>query len=307
MKTFKPTLAGTLCGSVLMSAISASLAVAAPIDIAGTETLLKQLDSEDYLERNAAQSELGKWVQKANKSQVKELQAFSDLTDSPEVRERIRDVIDKNAYIPVPNTRGFMGIQMNPMNGGVGIAAVERGQAAEKAGLQPGDVIIEMDGKDLTKMNQRPDEALNYLRNYVQKKKKGEKLQLKFKRGGKLMEKDLKLGSREDYEKNNNMQGFQGNQFIIPPGGQNFQLQIAPGANGRLQVLPQRLNAEDRAQIEKDMRKMMEQMKKNGNKLEMKDGELKLEFNFGPKPLPAKPEKPAKPAAPEKKPAEPKK
>ena len=44
-----------------------------------------------------------------------------------------------------------------------------------------------------------------------------------------------------------------------------------------------------------------------GNKLEMKDGELKLEFNFGPKPLPAKPEKPAKPAAPEKKPAEPKK
>ncbi len=325
MKNFKSTLAQIICGTFLVSTIYASFSIVSPVDIAGTEKLLKQLDSENYLERNTATDELGKWVRKANKSQIEELQAFSEKTDSPEVRERVRDVLNNNAFLAVPNTRGFIGIQMNAVNGGVMITGVEKGQPADKAGLLPGDVIVEIDGHNLSQMKAEPLDVMNYLKDYVKKKKQGEKLQLKFKRGGKLMEKDLKLGNYDNYLKKFNergLQGFQGNQLQIQPGVQKFQLNIGPGgaggnfklvpgADGQLQMMPQELNKKQMAEMKKLMKELMKNRegarKKSDNlpKMEMNGGKLKLKFNFGANGFIPKPE--AKPVKPEKKDAAPKK
>lgn len=66
--------------------------------------------------------------------------------------------------------RGYLGIRIQPLNEdladslgiphnrGEFIQAVEPGQAADKAGLKAGDVVLRVDGKDVT-----PDQTLSYL------------------------------------------------------------------------------------------------------------------------------------------------
>lgn len=67
-------------------------------------------------------------------------------------------------------TRGYLGVQMQeltadlaesfgvPKNGGTIVARVEPGQAAEKAGIRQGDVIVRVNNQDVT-----PDQTLSYI------------------------------------------------------------------------------------------------------------------------------------------------
>lgn len=285
----------------------------------GKDQLLKQLNSENFKERTAAQGELEKWAKKANKSQVEELLQYSEDTDSPEVRDRLRDVIKNNAYLSVPNTRGFMGIQMQPFNGGVMISRVEANQPADKAGLKAGDLITELDGNDLSKMNNGLEDAMDFLRDYVKDKKEGEKLELKIQRGENTLEKELKLGNYDTYMENlNELGGIRG--------ANGLQFRIAPGGAGQMQIFPQQIDPEELAKIQemmlelrknnkggvpnddalKEMQKMFQNLEKMQKKvgprampeMKLENGNLELKFEFGQKNQaePAKPPKPAKPA-----------
>jgi len=75
---------------------------------------------------------------------------------------------------------------------GVLVNDVMPNSAAEKAGLEPGDVILEIDGKKLVESNE--------LQNYVAKKKAGDKVKLLVWRDGKKLTKTATLQSRDDQE-----------------------------------------------------------------------------------------------------------
>ncbi len=98
--------------------------------------------------------------------------------------------------------RGFLGAQVGDVNGelkdkfslsvdtGAFISTVVDGQPAAKAGLQPGDVVIAMDGKPVTSGTQ--------LRNYIASRKPGSTVKMKVNRSGKEMEFSVSLQERTD-------------------------------------------------------------------------------------------------------------
>jgi S1-C subfamily serine protease len=95
------------------------------------------------------------------------------------------------AQQPAPRTDAYMGVLFNPepVNGGCQVQQVVEGSPAEKAGLQPGDIIIEADEKKID----GPQAMLDFLAT----KKPGDKIKLKLLREGKdQMELELELGKR---------------------------------------------------------------------------------------------------------------
>ncbi len=73
---------------------------------------------------------------------------------------------------------------------GVVVSEVQKGSAAEDAGIEPGDVLIELDGKPLTSAGQ--------LRNQVGLKKIGEKVAVKLLRDGAQKEYTVRIGEPSD-------------------------------------------------------------------------------------------------------------
>ena len=96
--------------------------------------------------------------------------------------------------------RGFLGAQVGDVNAelkdkfslsvdtGAFISTVVDGQPAAKAGLQPGDVVISMDGKPVTSGTQ--------LRNYIASRKPGSIVKMQVNRSGKEMEFSVNLQER---------------------------------------------------------------------------------------------------------------
>jgi serine protease Do len=115
--------------------------------------------------------------------------------------------------------RGYLGIQIKPIDEkyakalkldkatGVLVDNVIRDGAAEKAGVKAGDVIVEIDGKEM--------KAPNQVQSYIATKHPDDVVSVKLNREGKMIEKSVKLASRtedetvtanavEDNEKNQN-------------------------------------------------------------------------------------------------------
>ena len=100
--------------------------------------------------------------------------------------------------------RGYLGIGMQdltddvadglgvPKGRGTVVARVEPNQPAEKAGLKQGDVIVTVDGKDVT-----PDQTLSYL---VANVKPGARVPLQYYRDGKLASATVVVGTRPPEE-----------------------------------------------------------------------------------------------------------
>ncbi len=100
--------------------------------------------------------------------------------------------------------RGYIGVQIQGMdatmakaNGfdrptGVFVQEVNKGSAGEVAGLQAGDIILSVDGKEVNSSNQ--------LQTMVASKYPGETVSLKVSRKGKTIEKKVVLKSRDDDE-----------------------------------------------------------------------------------------------------------
>lgn len=77
---------------------------------------------------------------------------------------------------PVLEHRGLIGLELEAKGDEVFVKRALKGSPAEAAGLQPGDQILEYDGKDI--------DSLKRLLDLAGKKKAGAKATLRFKRGG---------------------------------------------------------------------------------------------------------------------------
>lgn len=100
--------------------------------------------------------------------------------------------------------RGYLGIQIGQIDEtmskalklgkltGVLIQGLVKDGAAEKAGLLQGDVILEIDGREMT--------APNEVQSYIATKHPGDVVSIKLNRDGKILEKKVKLASRTEDE-----------------------------------------------------------------------------------------------------------
>jgi len=133
--------------------------------------------------------------------------------------------------------RGYLGIGMQdltddiadglgvPKGRGTVVARVEPGQPAEKAGLKQGDVIVKVDGKDVT-----PDQTLSYL---VANVKPGTRVPLELYRDGKRQTLSITVGTRPPEEQ---LAQFDPNDENSGPGGGDSETMAA--ASLGVQVAP---------------------------------------------------------------------
>ena len=253
----------------VLSLTLSNFAIAIPQD------LVETLGNEDYLQREDAEEKLTKWTKGKGKKTFKALEQLKEKAKSPEVKMRLNNVLDRmTIFEPIPNTRGYIGISMNAIMGGVSIAQVQPNTPAEKHGLKEGDVIIEIDGVDLTQKKLHFDEAMLFLRDYVKKKNAGDKLTLKLLRNGDEMTKELKLADYDRAELNGiplrQLQGnnLQGRQVFPMPNGGNLQMQMQWGENN--------LDAEG-LKLQLDAQNFMLEMMKDQMKLQPDKKGLKQE------------------------------
>ena len=124
------------------------------------DQILAQLKNEDFKLREIAQAQLLEWARKHSDTASKLLLEQVERADSPEVRERCREVLRPlidDLYLR--DGKGFVGIRMQDVKVtlpgetkeriAVQITDVIRGLAADKAGLIQGDMILGVDGKPL--------------------------------------------------------------------------------------------------------------------------------------------------------------
>ena len=100
--------------------------------------------------------------------------------------------------------RGYLGVRIQPLsedlalslglpkNRGEFIQAVEPGEAAARAGIQPGDVIVKVDGQDVT-----PDQTLSFI---VANIAPGKRIPVELVREGKRMTVNATVGKRPSEE-----------------------------------------------------------------------------------------------------------
>ncbi|MCX7699528.1 MAG: PDZ domain-containing protein [Gemmataceae bacterium] len=98
-----------------------------------------------------------------------------------------RDLPPTPAFSPNPNS-GYMGIVMQPADGGVRVVSVAADTPAAKAGLKEGDIIFSIDGQGVA----TNDDVLAILRG----KKPGDVIRVAFLRDGGEREVELKLARR---------------------------------------------------------------------------------------------------------------
>ncbi len=238
------------------------------ISFADTQEMVDRLGDDDFLTREKAEKELGLWVKDKGKEGFDELNELKKKETSPEILLRLDQVLSGMSYSPIPGTQGFMGIAMFPIMGGSLISGVNPGTPAEKAGLQPNDKIIEIDGIDLSQKTQNLDEATDFLRIYVRTKKAGEKLSLKLDRNGNHLSKDLKLA---DYNTEMARLGEFGQQGIeiLPMQGNR---RIFP--QGKIQGLNAQQNQDEIDQLN---RMLQDQLKGRNKHLELRIEGLRLQ------------------------------
>ncbi len=100
--------------------------------------------------------------------------------------------------------RGYLGVRIQPLsddlaaslglpkNRGEFIQSVEPGQGASKAGIEPGDVVVRVDGKDVT-----PDQTLSFI---VANTAPGKRIPIELMRNGKRMTVNAVVGKRPSEE-----------------------------------------------------------------------------------------------------------
>ncbi len=125
--------------------------------------------------------------------------------------------------------RGYLGVQINPVsedfadalgippNRGEFVQRVEKGEPADQAGLKAGDVVLKVNGKEVT-----PDQTLSYI---VANIKPGTRVPLEFLRNGKRETVQLTVGRRPSAEE-------LASQRFDPNTGDDRQDNVAPTGSG---------------------------------------------------------------------------
>lgn len=98
-----------------------------------------------------------------------------------------RKISNPSRPAPNPNS-GFLGVQMEEVEGGIKVTVVQKDTAAEKAGLKVNDIITAIDSTVVDKLDMMFEK--------LAKTKPGDKVTVKLKRDGKPMELVATLGKR---------------------------------------------------------------------------------------------------------------
>ncbi len=110
--------------------------------------------------------------------------------------------------------RGYLGVQINPVtddvadslglppNRGEFVQSVVDGEAADKAGIKPGDIVVKVDGKDVT-----PDQTLSFL---VANIKPGDTIPVELLRNGQRRTVRVEVGKRPSEDELRQSQMFSG-------------------------------------------------------------------------------------------------
>jgi len=164
--------------------------------------LILNLSSLEFRVRETAEAEILSWSRVQPEIAMKELLRQSRKASDPEVRERCLIVLKnlvKDEYLK--DGEGFIGISMmNEISNVPGdpkprqvirVSQVVKGTAAEKAGLQPNDLIAGLDGKSWYE-----GPAAEPFSEIVKSKKPGTKVVLEVVRDQKVNKLDLILGKR---------------------------------------------------------------------------------------------------------------
>lgn len=121
-----------------------------------------------------------------------------------------RDLPPSPAFTPNPNS-GYMGIVMQPGEGGVRVVSVAADTPAAKAGLKEGDIIFSIDGEAVA----TNDDVLAFLRG----KKPGDVIRVAFLRDGGEREVELKLARRPFEANRGDFQNRMGSNLSDRRGG----------------------------------------------------------------------------------------
>ncbi|MFQ5413358.1 MAG: PDZ domain-containing protein [Phycisphaerae bacterium] len=181
--------------------------VPAPVDretTARIDRLIRQLGAPSYRDREAAHRSL----QHIGPPAFEQLRRAYHTSDDLEVRLRVERIVnDAYLYHQVFRHNGFLGVELHrrdvytSMNdpriqdGHIGIpVGVVPDLAADQAGLESGDVIIEVDGEPI-----REDETVRHGRAFVDEIRRrgdGAPMTLTVLRGDELLDLDVILGAR---------------------------------------------------------------------------------------------------------------
>jgi hypothetical protein len=167
------------------------------------KVILKAMESEDFKERESAQSDLLSWVRKNPKAAVAELLRYSTEggSSSPEVRERCMQVLRQLAADDFAKEGdGYLGVRMNDrmvrMPGNqhdrwaVVVIEVVADSAAAKSGLKAGDAIVGLGDQTWEQEASKP------FSEQIRKHKPGTRVRLSVLRDGGLQEMRVELGRR---------------------------------------------------------------------------------------------------------------
>jgi S1-C subfamily serine protease len=194
---------------------------AAPVD--DIKRAIAELGHERFAEREAASQRLLKLAETDHKAVLAAcVQPYRESRD-PEVKTRLKElmaaVVDKYLFRA---PRGYLGVRLNRVNvrggqlvvqgmivppGGVWVSQVLDDGGAQKAGMQPNDVIIAVDGKPC---DSGPDGFIEY----VQTKRPGEKLTLSVVRDAATNAVTAVLGELPDSEKERIYSKERGDEFF---------------------------------------------------------------------------------------------
>lgn len=165
--------------------------------------LVKALASEEFREREEAQSQLAVWAS-ANPERAMKLLYFEYETASePEVRLRVRDTLRRLVVEDHQRNHGegYVGIRMMELNvaipgddqprSGIQVVEVVADSPAAKAGLELGDIIVSLEGQRWSGPG-TPDAFSSVVRKF----KPRDKVKLEFLRHGELKKVEVELGLR---------------------------------------------------------------------------------------------------------------
>jgi predicted metalloprotease with PDZ domain len=167
------------------------------------KVFLKAMESEDFRERESAQSDLLSWVRKNPKAAVAELLRHSTKggSSSPEVRERCMQVLRQLAADDFAKEGdGYLGVRMNdrmvrmpgnqPDRWAVVVTEVVADSAAAKCGLKAGDAIVGLNGQTWQQEASKP------FSEQIRKRKPGTRVNLRVLRDEGLQDLRVDLGRR---------------------------------------------------------------------------------------------------------------
>lgn len=164
---------------------------------------IRLLGDEGFAVRREAFEKLKQWAEAYPRHVLQQMaEAYRDTKDMEitiRLEELMQPLAEKLFLIQPP---GFIGINMMWRDSGtvgVEVSGVLAGHAAQRAGIQEGDVIVELNGESVARM-----EALDGFAGRVAGYPPGTLVVLKIDRGGRMVDIPLQLGARPEH-----LQGMQ--------------------------------------------------------------------------------------------------